>query len=559
MATKRSPNSTGISANQLLSAAAAIVARDAGVPIPPDWDRMEVGIKHEGRHITLPAEPDNMPEEKAIEALQRKIDDENQLFDVIEIIDAYPQDGAVAFYKAMCDLYGWASPQTIHTFFGDHLPTMLAIKVGPRNDQVVQVPLGMFMLPGVEEEIHTDFTEVGDKPVFRIRGEVKKKDKHLLVELAQRTREFLAAESIYRGQPIALKVQENGNLDHSQPPEFIDVSDVKPDSDLLFDDDIKAQIETNLFVPMRQTELCRKHKIPLRRGILLSGAYGTGKSLTARSAAKVAQESGWTFILLDKIKGLKVALEFANRYKPAVVFAEDVDRVAAVRTDTINDLINTIDGVVSKRAEIMTVLTTNFIEKLDPVILRPGRLDAVITLRAPGPATVVKLIRHYAGMLVAVNENIDAAGQELADQIPATIREAVERAKLGMIGRAGTSLTCEDLVTAAQTMKNHLLLLAKRPNEESDADRLANALRGVLLGGTTAADGAAGAPSAVALAALTKELKVMHHHIHDLQAMVAVTTNNGNGKGDAADWKKFTKNMEQRFEQILELLPDTDD
>src|SRR5580765_2759252 len=162
---KRTPGSN-LSAESLLTAAAAIVARDAGIPTPPDWDRMEVGIKHEGRHITLPAEPGMMPEYKAIEALQRKIDDENQMFNVVEIIDAYPHDGAIAFYKAMCELYGWASPQAVRSFFGDRLPEMMSIKVGPRPEQVVQVPVGMFMLPGVEEEIYTDFTTTGkdDKP-----------------------------------------------------------------------------------------------------------------------------------------------------------------------------------------------------------------------------------------------------------------------------------------------------------------------------------------------------------------------------------------------------------
>jgi ATPase family associated with various cellular activities (AAA) len=544
---KRTPGSS-LSADQLLTAAAAIVARDAGIPTPPDWDRMEVGIRHDGRHITLPAEPGKMPEEKAIEALQRKIDDENQMFSVVEIIDAYPHDGAIAFYKAMCELYGWASPQAIRSFFGDRLPEMMSIKVGPRPDQVVQVPVGMFMLPGVEEEIYTDFTTTGkdDKPVFRIHGQVKKKDKHLLVELAQKTREIIARESIYRGQPIAMKVDDDGDLDFGTPPEFIDVSEVRPDSDLLFDADIKAQIETNLFVPIRQTATCRKHNIPLRRGILLSGAYGTGKSLTARSAAKVAQENGWTFILLDKIKGLKVALEFANRYAPAVVFAEDVDRVAAVRTDTINDLINTIDGVVSKRAEIMTVLTTNFIERLDPVILRPGRLDAVITLRPPGPDTVQKLIRHYAGMLVAVNEDLSAAGEELAGQIPATIREAVERAKLGMIGRRGDNLTCEDLVIAAQTMKNHLVLLAKQPNEQSEADKLASALRNVLGG----SDGKPPASISVTLSRLNKEIEVMHEHIHEIQAAVAAGKSGGNGH----DLGKLEKKMVSKLDTVIDIL-----
>jgi transitional endoplasmic reticulum ATPase len=261
----------------------------------------------------------------------------------------------------------------------------------------------------------------------------------------------------------------------------------------------------------------------------------------------VAKNSGWTFILLDKIKGLKVALEFANRYAPALVFAEDVDRVAAVRTDTINDLINTIDGVVSKRAEIMTVLTTNFVEKLDPVILRPGRLDAVITLRPPGSETVQRLIRHYAGMLVAVNEDISAAGAELAGQIPATIREAVERAKLGMIGRAGDSLNGDDLVTAARTMKNHLELLNRHTTEQSEPEKLANALRAVLGG---AADGEKAATPEIAIGAMRKEIKVMHEHIHHLMATVATS------KGNGSDFSKFEKHFQKQFDKLTELLTD---
>jgi transitional endoplasmic reticulum ATPase len=267
------------------------------------------------------------------------------------------------------------------------------------------------------------------------------------------------------------------------PPEFLDVSDIS-ESDVLFSDDIKHQIDVNVLVPMKQTAKCRKLKIPLKRGILLEGPYGTGKSLTARMAAKVAQDNGWTFVLLDKVQGLRTALEFANRYSPAVVFAEDIDRIATLRDENANDLINTIDGVVSKRAEIMTILTTNFAENLNPVILRPGRLDAVISLRAPDAKTVERLVRHYAGSLLTPTEDLTNSGLELAGQIPASIRECVERAKLGMIGRREQTLIDADIVVAAQTMKNHLALLNRKQNDETDAQKLANSLKKVIGNGT---------------------------------------------------------------------------
>jgi transitional endoplasmic reticulum ATPase len=234
------------------------------------------------------------------------------------------------------------------------------------------------------------------------------------------------------------------------------------------------------------TDACRKLKVPLKRGVLLEGRYGTGKTLVARDLARICEANNWTFILLDKVQGLRVALEFANRYAPAVVFAEDIDRIMTDRDEAANDLVNVIDGVISKRAEIMTVLTTNFVEKLNPVILRPGRLDAVISLKAPSDEAVQRLLRVYAGKLLAADADLTQAGKELSGQIPASIRECVERAKLGMIGRGDKHLSDLDLVTAAKTMKNHLELLNRDLRQPSVAEKLAESLHEVVGNGTGA-------------------------------------------------------------------------
>lgn len=442
------------------------------------WDNIEAPILNQGRAIILPAEPEAMPPEKAIEALQRKIADENQPYDVHEIIDAYPTDAAIAFVKATKELYGFASP--VSTWFSN--PQMLSIKTGPGPDDVVQCPIGKFKLPGIDSPINTQqyFTPKG--PAFVIYATVKKKDRHLLLELANKTREIVARESIYKGKAIRLEVDEEGALNLSSVPEFIDVSDTS-ESNLIFDENVTEQINTNILVPIKYTSTCKEQGIPLKRGVLLEGPYGTGKSLTARMTARVAQDNGWTFILLNRVQGLRAALEFANRYAPAVVFAEDIDRIAHERSEETNDLINTIDGVVSKRSEIMTILTTNHVDSLNPVILRPGRLDAVISLRAPNAKTVERLIRFYARDLVTEDTDLTGAGTELEGQIPASIRECVERAKLGMIGRGAKTLSSIDLEIAAQTMKNHLALLNKGQKKElSAAEKLAQGLQGVVNG-----------------------------------------------------------------------------
>lgn len=468
-----------------------------------NWDRLDTQVEHEGRAIKLPGDPGKMPINKAIEALQRKQKDEEQIVAVHEVIEGHPFDGLVAFVKAMANLYGWSSPVPTPGFFGPKPPQMISVKTGHRDEDVVQCPHGSFILPGVENRIQTHMGPYGvrGQPALVIAGEVRKREKHLLLELANEARRIVKEESIYRGKAIRFGVDDEGDVDMGTPPEFMDTSAVTEDS-LLFNANIKEQINTNILVPMKETARCRKLKIPLKRGVLLEGPYGTGKSLTAAMAAKVAEDNGWTFILLDKVQGLRAALEFANRYSPAVVFAEDIDRIATVRDEKANDLINTIDGVVSKRSEIMTILTTNFAENLNPVILRPGRLDAVISLRAPDAETVMKLIRFYAGDLLDRAEPLVKSAKELAGQIPASIRECVERAKLGMIGRGDTFLNDVDILTAAETMKNHLALLNKDQKEPSVSETLADSLRKVVQNG-----------SGEKLANITKKVEDIHNNV----------------------------------------------
>jgi hypothetical protein len=119
--------------------------------------------------------------EKAVEALQRKIKDENQSFRVFEVIEGYPHDAAVAFVKAMTKLYGWSSPVPTPGFFGSQAPSMMTVKTGFRDEDVIQCPLGSFKLPGVSQLVNTVITDYDDSIKFIIHAEVPKKERHLLI------------------------------------------------------------------------------------------------------------------------------------------------------------------------------------------------------------------------------------------------------------------------------------------------------------------------------------------------------------------------------------------
>lgn len=434
------------------------------------------GFERQGSKIILPAIPSPMPIVEAVGALLRYMEEEETEMDAREDILAFPADAAVAFNKALKEIYGWAESVPTPGFFGPQPPQMITVQTGPKKTDFVQVPWGSFQIPGIENRLTLDAYPTPDGMMTVLYGSVKKRERHVLVNLANRTREILELESIYKGKAIELRPAADGTLDLSNAPTFFDPGN----AELILNDDEMGHLESSLWAPIKYTMQCISAKIPLKRGVLLEGSYGIGKTLCGKQTASIAIDNGWTFIMLDDVRALKTALIFAKRYQPAIVFAEDIDRLAANRDQAGNDLLNVIDGVISKDAQVITVLTTNFVEKINKAMLRPGRLDAVISVRPPQAKAVKRLLRLYGRDQLDSNEPLEKISDALAGQIPATIREVVERSKLSMIYNQRTRVTEEDLLNAAHGMKAHLDLLKEQPAPKSIEEQVGSSLMDLL-------------------------------------------------------------------------------
>jgi transitional endoplasmic reticulum ATPase len=422
-----------------------------------DWAARDTEIHREGSRIVLPKDPVDMTYESGIAILERAAAAENMIYAINEAVPVHFFDGIVALYEVMKKKYGYVGTSPKQTWFGPIPPKLMHVKVGPRPQDFVQVPYGQFKLPNVEGVIETKYAVQRGIPVLMIMGEVKSKEKKIVMELVNETVAHAKANSIYKGRAVVLERDEGGGVDLSSPLEYFDPYLGKEIP--IFNKETELLIETAVLAPISNSEECRKHGVPLKRGVLLEGPYGTGKSLTARQAARVAGQHGWTFLNVTSAKALPYALRFAKIYQPCVIFAEDIDRLTASRNEGANDLINMIDGVVGKSDEIITVLTTNFVQLIDKAMLRPGRLDAVISLRAPDEEAVQRLIRSYVGDLMDKDVDVTPASVKLSGNIPATIREVCERAKLAMITRGGNSINTNDLLVSAVSMDNHLKIL----------------------------------------------------------------------------------------------------
>jgi transitional endoplasmic reticulum ATPase len=421
--------------------------------------------------------PDGMSIAQAIELLKRRMEYDNQVASFIETFDAFPWDGAYALWKVLGEKYGWASGLPTPGFFGSTPPAMITIDAGP--DQQVSVPWGRIAIPGVEGYLELGIDMKQNRMVFQITVNTKRKFEPDIRELCRLVREYLRGHSIYKGKAIKMRFRnDRGEVLEMPEPKFLATEGLGP-ADLIFSDSVHEAVETNLFTPITRRLDCSAAAIPFKRGVLLAGDFGVGKTLAARIAAKLCVEFSVSYIYCVRADEFAQAVEFAIQYQPAVVFCEDIDRaLAGERSVSMDELLNVVDGVDSKRSEVMVVLTTNAVEEINPAMLRPGRLDAVIEVTKPDAKATERLLRHYGRGVIGEDVNLSSISDLLKDNIPAVIAEVVKRSKLAALKRTpfGTSTITVDeaaLTEASFTMETQLRLLkGKRAVDIHPADPL---------------------------------------------------------------------------------------
>lgn len=440
-------------------------------------------IRH-GDKLIIPA---TLTLERADAALHARMEYEAQEVSIHAPIEApFPFEGAYALYEVLTDRFGWANGIPTPGFFGAKPPTMLSVPVGPNKS--VQVPWGRFALPSIEGWLASSIEE-DDLGVSRfvISGVVKRLYEPAINEIVEAVKERVRHHSIYKGKAFRIRLFDDGGGRLPMPePKFIDL-DPKIEQELVLPERTEASVKTNIFTPIEQTSRVTRHGIPLKRGILLAGPFGTGKTMIARVTAEKAVANGWTYVEVEKVVEFAEVAKLAPAYGDAtagvVLFCEDIDRLmnGDERHIGMDTILNVIDGVESKGRAMMVVLTTNELENITSAMLRPGRLDAIIHVGPPDITAAERLARQYGRGLIAEDEPLTQSREALAGKIPAVIREIVERSKLAALRLTPNDedLVVDDaaLLFAAEEMAEHIALLTPaEPDTRSETVKAAQVL-----------------------------------------------------------------------------------
>lgn len=462
-------------------------------------------VRH-GERLTLPS---GMGYDDAIELLERRKEYEEEETQFSESYDVMPWDGAHALSIVLTRKFGWAPATSTPGFFGDTPPKLISVEVAP--GEYARVPWGRFSLPNIDGYIQTSVSRKGHRLTFSLHASIKRLDEETVRSLFEEVRDYLKTGSIYQGKAIKMRFRDDDGDPLEMPePKFMDTSKIDPAS-LIYSADVQASVETNLFAPITRVRDCLENGIPVKRGVLLGGTFGTGKTMAATVASRLAVDAGVTYIYVPRADELPDAIEFAKQYQsPAcVIFCEDIDRVTAgERSVEMDDILNLLDGIDTKNSHIITVLTTNDLKSINPAMLRPGRLDAVIDVTPPDGPAIQKLLRLYGGEAIAPDTDLTEAGEALAGNIPAVVAEVIKRAKLAQlrlqpVGEKVALLSEQAIVEAARTMQAQVRLLKEQSEPKTPAITLDAVISNVM---TVALEG-----PMQEIAALRKQVNEIHN------------------------------------------------
>ncbi|OWZ16570.1 hypothetical protein PHMEG_0009625 [Phytophthora megakarya] len=273
------------------------------------------------------------------------------------------------------------------------------------------------------------------------RGASKKIDKFIndafakyqlleLLKLANDKKRYMYVQAVQEAKPSGEGETEDG--DKSTPAvayKRYALSGEKSFKNLFFDE--KQQLLQLLDSFMTRSGKFAIKGFPYKLGLLLHGPPGTGKTSLIKAVAQYTKRHIVT-ISLGKVKtnqelmnalfDLRFAVEGVDlpvnmTFEDVVFVMEDIDCAASVvmarenkpeasrrqrkrstssASDKLNlsGLLNVLDGVIDCPGRIV-IMTTNHPEKLDPALIRPGRVNKKLMLGYMNVVQVQNMVEYY--------------------------------------------------------------------------------------------------------------------------------------------------------------------
>ena len=245
------------------------------------------------------------------------------------------------------------------------------------NNDTCTLDIDLVILKAISKDIEERY-KTADEFLTALKeaekGKVSADEKALIIKT-------VATENKLESHSTSFKVREKGKG-------FDLIAGMNELKEILYQDVIR---------PLNDKELYEQYKVSIPNGILLYGPPGCGKTFVAQ---RFAEEINYNYIELKPSDLASIYIhgtqeKIANLFKearensPTIIFIDEVDAILPKREGNTNQsFASEVNEFLAQMTEchqygIFIIAATNQPEKIDPAILRTGRIDKVIYIATP--------------------------------------------------------------------------------------------------------------------------------------------------------------------------------
>jgi hypothetical protein len=173
--------------------------------------------------------------------------------------------------------------------------------------------------------------------------------------------------------------------------------------DLFLPQDIKTDLKSLVEGFLTSKDFYVKNKIPWKRGLLLYGKPGNGKTSLIRTIISVYNFKPVTIVPEATNDTIREAFSYAQEQSPSLLYFEDLDSLLEKSVDS-SSFLNLMDGISSQNG-LLVIATANDVKKLKKNITdRPSRFDRKFEIPLPTQEMAYIYLKRWFGNLINVSK-----------------------------------------------------------------------------------------------------------------------------------------------------------